>query len=519
METSTQMASEQSKPEHFPHGAGRAPVVTPLGPLPWRGSPPPVLSLRPERRDAAAGDKRASSLSAVFDRFGIDDGQVLSFHHHYRNGDRLIGAVVAEARRRGLRGLTLLPSSLFPVHAPLVEALRDGTVSRIVTDYMRGPVADAVAGRALADPVLLQTHGGRARAISSGQIGIDAAFVAAPLARPDGAATGRGGALACGPLGYPAVDCRFARQTVVAAHDIVSAPLPHEDIPAHCVDAVLHFPDPGDVAGILSGSTVPADTPTARRVATLLADSIAAVGHLRNGLSLQSGAGGFSLAAVPEIGRRMAARGVRGAFLSGGIASAHVDLLESGLFERIHDVQCFDLRAVRSAIANPAHRMMSAIEYASPLNPDAIANRLSIMLLGAVEIDTGFNVNVVVGANGEILGGPGGHPDTASGAALSIVTTALTGGGYPKVVPRVRAIVTEGADVDILVTDRGIAVNPARPELAADLRTAGLPVVSIDDLCRLATELAGRGVPLPPDETDLPRFLIEHRSGTLLAAI
>ncbi|MGQ0567546.1 MAG: citrate lyase subunit alpha [Gemmobacter sp.] len=506
-------------PWHHPHPApppvSTPPVSTPLGLLCWHGQPAPVLRLLPDRPAAAQGDKRLPGLAAVFDRFGIGDGAVLSFHHHYRNGDRLLNAVLAEARRRGLQGLTLCPSSLFPVHAPLAAALGDGTVAQVVTDYMKGPAADAIAEGALSGVALLQSHGGRARAISGGQLRIDVAFIAAPLARADGSATGRGGPLACGPLGYPAVDSRFARASVVAAHDITADPLPHTDIPAHQVDAVIAFARPGDIAGIQSGSTVPADTPEARDIGTMVARAIRAAGLMRDGLSLQSGAGGLSLAAVPLVGAAMAAAGVRGSFLSGGIAGAHVDLLAAGLFDRILDVQCFDLAAVRSSVTDPAHRMMNAIDYASPLNPGAVVNELTVMLLGAVEVDRAFNVNVVSGADGRVLGGPGGHPDAAQGARLSIVTTALTGGGFAKVVPQVRTIATPGAHVDLVVTPQGGAVNPARPDLAADLGRAGLLLVGIDDLCRMAADLAG-----PPSPAvrrpDAPRILVEHREGTLL---
>lgn len=490
-------------------------VATPLGLLRWRGAPPPALDVRPPRSDAPSGDKLAPSLAAAFDALDLDHGAALSFHHHYRNGDRLMNAVVALARARGLKRLVLCPSSVFPVHAPLVDAIRDGTVAHVVTDYMRGPVADAIAGGALDGVALLQSHGGRARAISAGQLRIDAAFIGAALARPDGAATGRGGALACGPLGYAAVDCRHARRTVVAAHEVIAEPLPHVDIEARFVDRVAPFPNPGDVSGIQSGTTLPSSSPEARAIADLTAACIEAAGLLRDGFSLQTGAGGYSLAAAPVIGRRMAERGVRGGFLSGGIAGAHVDLLEAGLFERAFDVQCFDLRAVSSSMRNPAHRMMSASDYASPLNPDAVVNGLSAMLLGAAEVDLAFDVNVVSGADGRVLGGPGGHPDAAQGARLSIVTTTLTGGGYAKIVPKVRTVATEGASVDLVVTERGVAVSDRRPDLRADLAAAGLPVVDIAALAETAAALAARRA-APFEEAGAPRIHVERRDGVLL---
>jgi citrate lyase subunit alpha / citrate CoA-transferase len=479
-------------------------------------APRPLPQPLAPRAPAAAGDKRMAGLAQVLDRFGLADGQVISFHHHYRNGERVIEPVLRLAQARGVRGLTLAASSLFPCHATLIPFLADGTVAHIVTDYMRGPLADAVQAGLLPGKAVLQSHGARARAIASGGLVVDIAFVAAPLATAGGDTTGRGGPLACGPLGYPAVDAAHAGATVVLADRITTRPLPLIDIPGHLVDAVLHHPGPGAPDGIASGSTLPLDTPAARSIGILTAQIIAAAGLMRPGMSLQSGAGGYSLGAVPLIGQAMAAAGVRGSFLSGGITGAHVALLDAGLFDRIMDVQCFDRQAVASAIRNPAHRMMTAADYASPLNPDAVVNQLDVMLLGAVEVDHAFNVNVAASAQGRILGGPGGHPDTAQGAKLSIVTTTLQGGGQPKIVPQLRCLTTEGCDVDVIVTDQGFAVNPRRADLQRALRGLSAPQLRIEDMARLAAQ------DLPPAPEQTPRaghILVEHRLGHLLEVI
>lgn len=487
------------------------PLATPLGPM----DPAPVASLqmRPPRSDAQQADKQVRNLSAAFDAFSIGDGAVLSFHHHYRNGDRLMNAVLAEAARRGLRGLTIAPSSLFPVHAPLADYIESGVIGDVVTDYAKGPVTAALLSGALRGPALLQSHGGRARALGTGLLRVDVAFVGASLAQADGACTGRGGALPCGPLGYAQVDAGYARHTVVCAHEITQSPLPHTDISGDQVDAVVPFDTPGEVSGIASDTTLPAQTPQARQIGGWVAEVIAAAGMMRHGLSLQTGAGGYSLASVPLIGAAMARAGLRGSFLSGGITGAHTELHRAGLFERIHDVQCFDGAAVASSIINPHHLAMSASEYANPLDSRAIVNRLDVMVLGAVEIDRQFNVNVTIGGDGRLIGGPGGHPDAAEGARLTIVTTGLGGGGYAKLVDDVRCVTTQGRHIDVLVSDEGIAVNPARADLAADLKRAGLPLFSFDALKATADQSATR---LRCAAATSPRLLIEHRSGGLL---
>ncbi len=60
--------------------------------------------------------------------------------------------------------------------------------------------------------------------------------------------------------------------------------------------------------------------------------------------------------------------------------------------------------------------------------------------------------------------------------------------------------ITPGSSVDILVTDHGIAVNPARPELAERLQEAGIKVVSIEWLRERARLLTGE--PQPIEFTD-----------------
>jgi citrate lyase subunit alpha / citrate CoA-transferase len=52
-------------------------------------------------------------------------GTTLSFHHHLRNGDLVMNMILAEAGRLGLRNLKVAATSIFPVHARLVELIRE----------------------------------------------------------------------------------------------------------------------------------------------------------------------------------------------------------------------------------------------------------------------------------------------------------------------------------------------------------------------------------------------------------
>ncbi|WP_337497586.1 citrate lyase subunit alpha, partial [Sutterella wadsworthensis] len=102
-------------------------------------------------------------LDAVFTKVGLKSGMTLSFHHHFRNGDMLMNQVIAAAAKRGIKDLRIAASSIFPVHAPLVEFIRSGVITRIDSDYVSGPVAEAVSSGLLPRAAVFRTHGGRAR--------------------------------------------------------------------------------------------------------------------------------------------------------------------------------------------------------------------------------------------------------------------------------------------------------------------------------------------------------------------
>jgi citrate lyase subunit alpha/citrate CoA-transferase len=86
---------------------------------------------RESRREAP---QLLASIDSVFDAFNIKNGSTLSFHHHYRNGDRLLNAVCEIAAKRGLRGLTLAASAIFPTHAPIITYIRSGVIANIIIE-------------------------------------------------------------------------------------------------------------------------------------------------------------------------------------------------------------------------------------------------------------------------------------------------------------------------------------------------------------------------------------------------
>ncbi len=468
-----------------------------------------------ERR--AADAKLCASLDQALDLVGARSGMTISFHHHFREGDRVVSMVIEALARRGIRDLVLAPSSLTTIHAPLIERIKDGTIRTIRTSGLRGPLADAISAGVMDEPVLIHSHGGRARAIEAGEIAIDIAFLGVPSCDVRGNANGSSGASAFGSIGYAMVDARNARKVVLLTEELVPYPLAPASIRQDQVDAIVTVDSVGDPAGIGKGATRMTRDPRELLIAQTAARAIAAAGIVRNGFSMQTGSGGASLAVVRFLRELMVARGITASFALGGITSQLVRLLEEGLVGTLLDVQSFDLDAARSIAANPGHREIDASYYANPGRKGCAVDALDVVILSAMEVDLDLNVNVITGSDGVIRGASGGHCDTAAGAGLTVVVEPLLRGRIPTVMDRVTTIVTPGESVDLLVTDRGIAVNPRRPELRDALRTAGLPVRDIEELKRLAESYTG--VPRPIEFDDRIVALVEYRDGTIIDAI
>ena len=458
--------------------------------------------------------KLKNTLRETLEAAGLASGMTISFHHHLRNGDHVLNLVLAEAAAMGVKNLTLQASSIFPVHAPLIEHIKAGVVTGIETAYMSGPVAQAVSQGLLSRPVVFRSHGGRAEAIASGRVHIDIAFIAAPCADCAGNMNGVHGPAACGSLGYAFTDARYAERVVAVTDHLVPYPATPASIDETQVDFVVQVPCIGDPKGIVSGTTSVTRDPVGLRIAEYAAQVMAASGLVQDGFSFQTGAGGASLAVTEYLKPILRARNIAAGFGMGGITGAMVDMLENGYIRNLLDVQCFDLRAVASIRDNPAHQEISALRYASPTRRGSAVDQLDCVVLGATEIDTDFNVNVHTDSSGTIIGGSGGHSDTAAGAKLTMIVAPLMRARLPIVVDRVGCISTPGNTVDVLVTQRGIAVNPERQDLLDALKAARLPVYDIHDLRDMARRITG--TPAPLEKGNRIVGVVEYRDGSII---
>lgn len=444
---------------------------------------------------------KLATLEEAIRKSGLRDGMTISFHHHFRGGDKVVNMVVQKLADMGFKDLHLAASSLQDVHEPLIEHIRNGVITQISTSGMRGELARAISHGLMKEPVVFRSHGGRGAAIASGELHIDVAFLGASSCDPLGNACGYSRSenpkSICGSLGYALPDARYADKTVIITDDLVPYPNTPNSISEHDVDFVVVAESVGDSSKIASGAIRDTKNPRDILLAQQAAKVIVNSGYFENGFSIQTGSGGASLAAVKYLRQSMIDQGIKASFALGGITAHMVKMHEEGLIERLIDVQSFDKVAAESLKNDPMHKEVAAYEYASAAEQGSATHYLDIVILSALEVDVNFNVNVLVGSDGIIRGAIGGHPDTAADSALSIIVCPMLRGRIPCIVDEVTTLITPGRTVDVVVTEYGVAVNPARPEIAERLAAAGLKLVTLESLRDRALSIIGTPAPLP----------------------
>jgi citrate lyase subunit alpha/citrate CoA-transferase len=461
--------------------------------------------------------KLLNSLENVINEIGMKDGMTISFHHHFRDGDYIVNMVIDMLAKRGIKDLRLASSSLSNIHEPLIEHIKNGVITRIETSGLRGPLADEISNGLMDIPVIIRSHGGRARAIEAGELAIDVAFLGVPSSDAYGNANGYEGKSICGSLGYAKVDAQFADTVVLITDNLVDYPNVPASIHQTDVDYVVQVDAIGNPKGIVSGATRYTRNPRELLIAKYGAQVIETSGYFIDGFSMQSGSGGASLAVARFLKDKMIEKNIKAQFILGGITGQYVEMLKENLVEKLYDTQSFDLIAARSIGENASHYEIDASFYANPHNKGCAVNQLDIVILSALEVDTQFNVNVITGSDGVIRGASGGHCDTAAGAKLTMVVAPLIRGRIPTILDRVNTVITPGNTIDVLVTDRGIAINPLRKDLLDRFKNTKLPLFSIEELKEKAEQLTGKPEPIEFGEKIVG--LVEYRDGTIIDVI
>lgn len=462
-------------------------------------------------------DKMVRDIHEALVKCHAHDGMTVSFHHHFRDGDLVVCMVMKEIQKMGLKNITLSASSLGKAHDDLVPLIEDSTITNIESSGVRGKIGEAISHGKLKGLATMRSHGGRVRALVTGETHVDIAFIGAPTCDEYGNCRGIGGKTNCGVLSYSYVDGNQA-DYVVAITDCL---VPFPNYPAHISMTKVDYVCVVDAIGVPEKIATGAAKPTTDQRKLLMAEYctqvVANTPYFKDGFSYQTGVGGASIASTISLTEIMKERGIKMGFGVGGLTKPMCDLLDNGMVRVLLDTQDFDLDAVQN-VKNPNHHRISAGAYANPMNKGAFVNKLDYVILAALEVDTHFNCNVVVGSDGVITGAQGGHPDTAQGAKCTIVIAPLLQGRIPAICTDVTTVTTPGESVDIVVTDYGVAVNPARPDLLKALQAADcVPLKTIEELRDIAYSIVGE--PEKVQFGDRVVGIIEARDGTIMDVV
>ncbi|MBN2799254.1 MAG: citrate lyase subunit alpha [Deltaproteobacteria bacterium] len=464
----------------------------------------------------ADGDKRVATLKEALVRAGLRDGMTVSTHHHFRDGDLVANQVFDAAAELGVRDLRWFPSAAFPCHRPILEHMKRGVV-RWIEGSLNGPLGDYASKGQMNGVAVLRSHGGRWQAIQDGEVHVDIAVIAAPTADAFGNATGDRGPSACGSLNFALADSQYADKVIVVTDNLVPFPCTPWQIQGNNVDAVVVMDQVGVPAKIISGTTQITKSPDRLLIAELTARFIRATSLYRPGFSMQAGAGGTALATAIYLKEYMREDGVTAAFMRGGSTKYLVEMLEEGLIGAILDGQTFDLEGVRSMRENPRHVATSPFTSYNYHGKGNFASIVDFVVLGATEVDVDFNANVVTHSDGRMLHGIGGWQNCLT-AKVTILPIPSMRDRIPVLVDEVTTLVGPGELIDVIVTERGVAINPRRQDLIDQATAAGMPVRSIQEIKAEVEALCG-GKPAKPRLTDEVIGVVKWVDGTVIDTI
>jgi len=192
-------------------------------------------------------------------------------------------------------------------------------------------------------------------------------------------------------------------------------------------------------------------------------------------------------------------------------------MLKEGLTDYILDGQTFDLAAVDSIGSDPRHIPTSPFTSYNYHGKGNFASMMDAVVLGATEVDVNFNGNVNTHSDGVLLHGIGGWQNCLFSQCTILAVPAVRD-RIPVLVDEVTTLTGPGELIDVVVTERGIAINPRRQDLLDAVKGSDLPIRSIQELKAEVEAIIG-GKPQVPRFTDDPVAIIKWVDGTVLDTV
>ncbi|MCX6173464.1 MAG: citrate lyase subunit alpha [Ignavibacteriales bacterium] len=475
---------------------------------------PPIRSCAEYPAD---GNKEVKSLKDALKKAGLKDGMTISTHHHLRNGDQLTNILFDTIHSMSVKNIRWFPSASFPCHSYLIRYLRDGTIHHI-EGSMNGPLGKFTTEGKMKGIGVLRSHGGRYQSIQDGEVHIDIAVIAAPTADPFGNANGVNGKSACGGLGFALADSEYADKVIVVTDNLVQFPCVPWQIQGNNVDYVVHVDSLGDTSKIVSGTTEMTKSPDRLLIAEYIAKFMNEAGIVKDGFSYQAGAGGTNLAVILFLKEIMKAKGIKARFIRGGSTKYLVELLEEGLTDYILDGQTFDLDGVRSMRDNSNHVMTTPFTSYNYHGKGNFASMVDAAILGATEVDINFNANVVSHSDGYLLHGIGGWQNCLY-SKCTIIAVPSFRDRIPVILDEVTTLCGPGELIDVIVTERGIAINPKRKDLLNAVKNSSLPIRSIKEIQKEVYEICGGPPAKPKVDKKKAVAVVKWVDGTVLDSV
>jgi citrate lyase subunit alpha / citrate CoA-transferase len=473
---------------------------------------PPISSCADYPED---GNKLVSSLKEALVRSGLKDGMTISTHHHFRDGDLLANQIFDIAHELGIKNLIWAPSASFPCHEHLIQYLENGTINRI-EGSMNGPLGRYTSSGKMSGLAVLRSHGGRYQSIQDGELKINITVIGAACCDTFGNANGLNGTSASGGLGFALADSEYADKVIVVTDHLVPFPCVPWQIQGNTVDYTVLVDKVGIPEKIVSGTTQITKSPDRLLLAELTARFCDVAGIIKDGFSFQAGAGGTALAVGDFFYKIMKAKGIKARFARGGSNLYLVKMLEEGYLDYILDGQTFDLFGVRSMASNPNHLMTTPFTSYNYHGKGNFAGMVDVAILGATEIDLNFNGNVVTHSDGYLLHGIGGWQNCLFSKTV-IIPIPLFRDRIPVVVDNVTTLCGPGELIDVVVTERGICINPIRTDLIDKVKGSDLPILSIQELKDEAERICGK--PEKPRFEDEVVAAIKWVDGTIIDSV
>jgi citrate lyase subunit alpha/citrate CoA-transferase len=142
---------------------------------------------------------------------------------------------------------------------------------------------------------------------------------------------------------------------------------------------------------------------------------------------------------------------------------------------------------------------------------------LDFVVLGATEVDLEFNANAATNSDGRLMHNMGGWQD-ALFSRCTVLTVPTFRNRVPVIKDRVTTLCGVGELIDVVVTERGVAVSPRRADLLETLRGSSLRLCSLAELKAEAEAICG-GPPAAAATTDQVIGVVTWADGTILDTV